>query len=47
MFGYAPKTVSYALELISVYMCYSQGDRFNISLSSLFYPMLLYLQSVV
>ena len=40
MFGYAPKNVSYAWELTSVYMCYSQGDGFNTSLSRLFYLIL-------
>ena len=29
---YAPINVSYAWELISVSMCYSQGDGFNTSL---------------
>ena len=36
MFGYDSSiTVSYACELISVSMCYSQGDGFNTSLSRL------------
>ena len=35
VFGYDSITVSYAAwELISVSMCYSQGDRFNTSLSN-------------
>ena len=46
MFGHAPKTVSYAWELTSVYMCYSQWGGFNTSLSRLFY-LILYMQSVV
>ena len=36
MFGYDSITVSFAWELISVSMCYSQGDGFNTSLSRLF-----------
>ena len=32
MIEYAPITVSYAWELTSVSMCYSQGDGFNTSL---------------
>ena len=36
MFGYESITVSFAWELISVSMCYSQGDGFNTSLSRLF-----------
>ena len=32
MFGYDSITVSYAWELMSVSMCYSQGDGFNTSL---------------
>ena len=35
MFRYDSITVSYTRELISVSMCYSQGDRFNTSLSTL------------
>ena len=35
VFGYDSITVSYAWELISVSMCYSQGDGFNTSLSRL------------
>ena len=35
LFGYDSITVSYAWELISVSMCYSQGDGFNTSLSRL------------
>ena len=35
MFGYDSITVPYAWELISVFMCYSQGDGFNTSLSRL------------
>ena len=31
------ETVSYAWELTSLSMCYSQGDGFNTSLSILFY----------
>ena len=39
MFGYDSITVSYARELISVSMCYSQGDGFSASLSSyVLYP---------
>ena len=33
MIEYASITVSYAWELTSVYMCYSQGDGFNTSQS--------------
>ena len=40
------ETVSYAWELTSVSMCYSQGDGFNTFLSRLFY-LILYTQSVV
>ena len=36
VFEYASGTVSYAKELTSVSVCYSQGDGFNI-LSRLFY----------
>ena len=32
MFGYAPRTVSYARKLTSVYMCYSQGNEFDLIL---------------
>ena len=35
VFGYDSITVSYTWELISVSMCYSQGDGFNTSLSRL------------
>ena len=35
MFGYDSITVSYAWELISVCMCYSQGGELNTSLSRL------------
>ena len=35
MFGYDSITVSYAWDLISVFMCYPQGDGFNTSLSRL------------
>ena len=35
MFGYDSITVSYALELISVSMCYLHGDGLNTSLSRL------------
>ena len=35
MIGYDSITVSYAWELTSVFMCYSQGDVFNTSLSRL------------
>ena len=35
MFAYDSITVSYAWELISVSMCYSQGDGINTSLSRL------------
>ena len=35
MFDYASGTVSYAKELTSISICYSQGDGFNISLSRL------------
>ena len=35
VFGYDSITVSYAWEFISVSMCYSQGDEFNTSLSTL------------
>ena len=35
MIEYASITVSYAWELTSVSMCYSQGDGFNTSLSRL------------
>ena len=34
---YAPITVSYAKEITSVSICYSQGGGFNTSLSRLFY----------
>ena len=37
MFGCTSRTVSYARELISVSMCYSQGDGFNTSLSRFMY----------
>ena len=35
MFVYAPKTVSYAKELTSESICYSQRDGFNTPLSRL------------
>ena len=35
MFGCTSRTVSYAWELTSVFMGYSQGDGFNTSLSRL------------
>ena len=35
MFGYDSITVSYAWKLMSVSMCYLQGDGFNTSLSRL------------
>ena len=34
-FGYDSITVSYAWELLSVFMCYPQGDGFSTSLSTL------------
>ena len=34
-FGCTSRTVSYARELTSVYMCYSEGDGVNTSLSRL------------
>ena len=37
MFGYDSITVSYARELISVSMCYSQGDGFKTSMSRFMY----------
>ena len=37
VFGCTSRTVSYARELISVSMCYSQGDGFNTSLSRFMY----------
>ena len=37
MFEYTSETVSYAEELTSVPICYSQGDGFNTTLSRLFY----------
>ena len=37
MFAYDSITVSFAWELISVSMCYSQGDGVNTSLSRLMY----------
>ena len=37
MFGCTSRTVSYAWELISVSMGYSQGDEFNTSLSRFMY----------
>ena len=37
MFGYDSMTVSYARELTSVSMRYSQGDEINTSLSRLMY----------
>ena len=33
MIRYTPRTVSYAKELTSVYICYSQGNGFNTRLS--------------
>ena len=35
MFGYDSITVSYAWGLLSVFMCYPQGDGFSTSLSRL------------
>ena len=37
MFGCTSRTVSYARELISVFMCYSQGGGFNTSWSRFMY----------
>ena len=37
MFGCTSRTVSHARELISVSICYSQGDRFYTSLSRFMY----------
>ena len=37
MFAYDSITVSYASDLISVFMCYPQGDGFNTSLSRFMY----------
>ena len=37
MFESLSRTVTCTRELISIYMCYSQGDGLNTSLSRLFY----------
>ena len=39
---YTSRTVSYAKELTSVSICYSQGTGFNISLSRLLRSIVLY-----
>ena len=43
---YAPTTVSYAWELTSVYMCYSQEDEFSTSLFRLLQLCCTYSQSI-
>ena len=47
MFGCTSRTVSYAKELTSVYICYPQGDGFDTPLSRLSYALYAHVSMLV